>query len=380
MTKKFYLLLIILATSSCINKQGTKCTINGNTDRVGDAILLKIDPINNSIDTTSIKKGQFSFTLQLEEEELYRVKFHDGSSFDVLANIGENINIDFKQQELSISGSTGTEKLMQLDEKLIHLLAFRDSITKELQGLSKEDNYEQKMLENREKFFSMLNKHKLFLKQFIEENKTSKACLIALFQSYGRSSPILTIDEDLVDFEKVLKNLKLNFPNSNHIELLENQIIQFKPLANGQKAPEFTLPDRNNQPISLSDYQGKVLLIDFWASWCRPCRLENPKLIKLYEKYSNLDFDILSISLDGTQRQTDPKKAWEDAIEQDKLTRWNHVSELNGWQTYVRELYNFNSIPYTVLIDQKGQIIGKNLRGPDLEIKIKQLVSNGGEN
>lgn len=374
MTRNIFILCILLTLISCVNNNQNYVTIIGETDRIGDAILLKIDPNNNQVDTTSIKNGKFVFKKSIEEEELFRIKFHDGSSFDLLANNGEKIKIKFHDQALQVTGSPGSDKLLSLDKELLHLLEFRDSITKELQTLSQEGDYEEKMLFYREKFFRKLEKHKLFLKNFIEENKDSKASLIALFQTYGQSSPVLTIDEDIVDFEKVLKNLKLNFPKSNHITLLEDQIKKFKPLSYGQPAPNFTLPDVNKKPISLSEFKGKVLLIDFWASWCRPCRIENPKLVQLHNKYADSNFEILSVSLDGTQRQQNPREEWEKAIRQDNLTAWFHVSELTGWETHVRELYNFNSIPYTVLIDQEGKIVAKNLRGADLELRIKKLL------
>ena len=374
MTKHIFKLFIFCLMASCVNNQQNYFTINGETDRIGDALLITIDPANNQMDTTSIKKGKFSFKKNLKEEELFRVKFHDGSSFDLLANSGEKIKITFYEQELSITGSSGSKKILSLDSALLNLTAFRDSITKNLQSLSKDENYEETMALYREKFFEKLKLHKLFLKQFIEDNKTSKVALMALFQTYGQSSPILTIDEDLRDFEKVLNHLKLNFPESNHIDLLDDQITKLKPLSYGQSAPDFTLPDINNKPISLSDFKGKTLLVDFWASWCRPCRLENPKLVALHQKYSKSNFEILSISLDGTQRQKTPKKEWLQAIETDNLTNWYHVSELTGWNTYVRELYNLNSIPYTVLIDEHGKIVAKNLRGDELEAKIKTLI------
>ena len=107
---------------------------------------------------------------------------------------------------------------------------------------------------------------------------------------------------------------------------------------------------------------------------CGPCRKENPKLVKLHEKYANSNFEILSVSLDGTARQKDPKKAWLNAIENDNLSNFIHVSELTGWETEVRGLYNFNSIPHTILIDAEGNIIAKKLRGLDLEMKIKQHI------
>tara|TARA_B100000902_G_C27303143_1_gene913974 strand:- start:1657 stop:2781 length:1125 start_codon:yes stop_codon:yes gene_type:complete len=371
--KNIFKILIIIMLSACTNNS-KNFIIDAETDRVGDAILSKIASPTNIIDTVNIKNGKFSFKKTIQEEELFRLQFHDGSSFQIATNPGEKIKINFKEQNLTISGSAGTEKLMQLDEKLIELITFRDSITKQLQGLSRNDDYENIMLAKRELFFEKLNEHKAYLKQFIEQNKNSKVSLAALFQTYGKSNSVLTVDEDLEDFEKVLTNLKARFPQSKDIILLENQIIQFKPLANGQPAPIFSLPNLDGKNISISDYKGKILLIDFWASWCKPCRIENPKLVKLYNQYSNLDFEILSVSLDGTPRQKNPEEDWRKAITTDNLTQWEHVSELNGWQTYVREMYNLNSIPYTVLIDKEGKLIAKNLRGTDLEIKIKNLL------
>lgn len=372
--KKILQLLCILLIVSCGNNNKQNFSLEVKTNRVGDAILLKIDPTANIMDTTEIKNGKFRFTKTIQEEELFRIKFFDGTSFDILANVGEDIKINYQEDELTISGSIGSEKILQLDQKLFTLLEFRDSITKELQALGADVNYEEKLLQSRENFFKKLDKHKDYLKEFIYENKKSKVCLIALFQTYGQSSPVLNIDEDLEIFETVLENLKLNFSNSNHIKLLEDQIEIFKPLAYGQPAPNFSLPNQNKKTISLTDFKGQIILIDFWASWCKPCRMENPKLVKLYKKYSENNFEIISVSLDGTERQQNPRKAWVEAIESDNLSEWIHLSDLTGWDTYVRELYNFNSIPYTVLVDAAGKIAGKNLRGLDLEIKIKELI------
>ena len=375
--KNILKLFVITFIFSCTNKTPNTFKIHGETDRVGDAILLKIDPLGNYMDTANIKNGKFIFKKEIEEEELFKLKFFDGSSFDILMKPGEDVEINYKNDELSISGSSGSEKLMELEYNLENLLEFRDSITKSLQQLGKSPDFEEEMIHSREKFFQKLNLHKEYLKNFIENNKDSKISLIALFQTYGKSSPVLTVDEELETFESVLKNLKLHFPKSNHILLLEEQIEKLKPLAYGQPAPNFTLPDINNNSISLSDFRNKIVLIDFWASWCKPCRIENPKLVKLYNQYSNQNFEIISISLDGTSRQKDPKNAWIKAIQDDNLSKWIHLSELNGWKTYVRELYNFNSIPYTILVDGSGKIVGKNLKGLELERKIKQLIEDG---
>ena len=132
-------LLILLF--ACNSYQKNIFVIHGETDRVGDAILLKIDPNNNQIDTTSIKKGKFKFEKNITEEELFRIKFHDGSSFDLLVKSGEKIIINFQKNNLSIKGSSGSQEIMKLDNKRFELMALQDSITKELQRSSKEQNY-----------------------------------------------------------------------------------------------------------------------------------------------------------------------------------------------------------------------------------------------
>ena len=369
-----FLTFVLFTLISCNTNQNS-FIVNVQTDRVGDAILQKIDLSENLIDTASIKNGKFSFKQNIKEEELYRLKFFDGTSFDILANIGENISIKYIGDNLTVEGSVGTKKIIDIDDKLYSLLLYRDSLTKELQSISDDENYESKSIEARQEFFIALSKHQEYLKSFISKNSDSKVCLIALFQNYGQSSPVLTVDEHLETFELVLKNLKANYPQSSHVNLLEEEIEKFKPLAYGQPAPNFTLPNINGDLVSLTDFKDKVILIDFWASWCKPCRMENPKLVKLHKKFSKNNFEIISVSLDGTQRQTDSRSAWEKAIKDDKLSDWVHLSELKGWETYVRELYNFSSIPYTVLIDKDGKITAKNLRGLDLELKVNELIN-----
>jgi thiol-disulfide isomerase/thioredoxin len=374
----FKILILLLIVSCSNNKKGF--TITGETDRVGDAILLIITPEGDQIhDTTSIQNGEFQFKKTIEKEEWFRLKFHDGSSIDLLAKGGEKIQIDFQQQNLSIDGSDGSIKIMQLNEDHLNLILFQDSIVKYLQQERQNPDFETISAKSIEKFFEKLKLHKEILEKFIEENKDSKVSLIPLFQKLpNTSTPILNLDEDLKCYQKVLENLKLNFPNSSHIGPLEEQITiaMNDPLRHGNQAPDFTLPDLNGKLLSLSDLKGKVVLIDFWASWCGPCRRDNPKLVKLHEKYSGANFEILSVSLDGRTNQKDSRKAWTDAIKKDNLSNFIHVSELTGWNTKARDLYNFNSIPHTVLIDQEGKIIGKKLRGHDLEIKIKNALNN----
>lgn len=128
----------------------------------------------------------------------------------------------------------------------------------------------------------------------------------------------------------------------------------------GQVAPDFKLPTPEGKDLALSSLRGKVILVDFWAAWCRPCRMENPNVVNVYNKYKNNGFDVLGVSLDRT------KDAWVQAIKDDGLA-WNHVSDLKFWQSAPAQTYGVSAIPFSVLLDKQGKIIGMNLRGPALE-------------
>lgn len=149
----------------------------------------------------------------------------------------------------------------------------------------------------------------------------------------------------------------------------------------GDKAPDISLRDPYGKTINLSDLKGKVVLIDFWASWCGPCRRENPNLVKAYSKYKSKGFEIYSVSLDGlkkrdgSNKQKDPSGEWIQAIKADKLTWKSHVSELKGWQSSVVRQYRFNGIPFSVLIDENGIILDKNLRGVALEKTLEKHLN-----
>ena len=134
-------------------------------------------------------------------------------------------------------------------------------------------------------------------------------------------------------------------------------------------APEIAMKDPNGKELRLSALKGKVVLVDFWASWCGPCRKENPNVVRLYKKFKSKGFEVFSVSLDQ-----DPK-AWKDAIAKDGLIWPNHVSDLMGWQTPLTQQYGFQSIPYTVLLNRDGNIIGVGLRGEQLERKLEEVLS-----
>jgi len=198
-------------------------------------------------------------------------------------------------------------------------------------------------------------------------------------------------------YQKVLDGLIAAFPNDTYTKQFNSKVmsmvakINAMPVAVGAEAPEINLPNPDGKKIALSSLRGKVVLLDFWASWCRPCRMTNPHVVELYKKYSKKGFDIFNVSLDGIDdkrvamyqnnaetiaKATElEREKWKKAIQVDKLTWKNHVSELRSWSSPVAALYGVNSIPKTFLLDKKGIIRYENLRGQALEDALKTLLA-----
>lgn len=175
--------------------------------------------------------------------------------------------------------------------------------------------------------------------------------------------------EDILLLEKRFNLLDAAVKNSQVGQQLKNYIAENKVGAVGTEALDFTQSDTTGHPVSLSSFRGKYVLLDFWASWCGPCRQENPNVVANYKKFSQKNFTVLSVSLDRPGQ----KDKWIEAINADNLT-WTHVSDLQFWNNSAAQLYHVQAIPLNFLIDPNGKIIGKNLRGPELEAKLCEVL------
>ena len=194
------------------------------------------------------------------------------------------------------------------------------------------------------------------LSNFISKHPDSYVSLLALNELARSNSGV-----EISTLTSLYKNLSESLKKTDFGEFLGNRILTTSRTAIGAVAPDFTQNDPMGKPVKLSNFKGKYVLIDFWASWCGPCRQENPNVVKAYVQFKSKNFEILSVSLDNPNA----KNAWLKAIEDDKLT-WTHVSDLQGWNNQVASLYGVESIPQNFLIDPKGVIIAKNLRGEEL--------------
>ena len=204
----------------------------------------------------------------------------------------------------------------------------------------------------------------------IGANPNSPALILALANMNAQQDP--------KTYENVLNQLYSVFSESPTVQAfysnfndLKKQVEDAQLLSPGKMAPDFSeLKTDRKKSLKLSDLRGQIVLIDFWASWCGPCRKENPNVVQTYEKYKKDGFTIVSVSLD-----TDAQK-WKNAIEQDQLSWPNHVSDLGGWNSKVAQLYKVSSVPFTVLIDREGHVIKTKLRGPALEEELKRIFGH----
>lgn len=165
------------------------------------------------------------------------------------------------------------------------------------------------------------------------------------------------------------QGLVKKFPGNENVGMFHQMVSQMVTTKSGETAPEINLPDPYGKNIALSSLRGKVVLVDFWASWCGPCRKEMPNVKAAYEKYKSKGFEIYGVSLDRELSD------WTDAIKKDGIT-WPQVSDLKYWDCVAAKQYNVQGIPFTVLLDKEGKIIAKNLRGPELEAKLKEVLGN----
>jgi peroxiredoxin len=198
--------------------------------------------------------------------------------------------------------------------------------------------------------------------EFAKANPNSYFALEALVDASGYNMDVPVI-------EPLFNALSPELRKLDNAKALEQRIASTRLLGTGKPAPAFTQNDVNGKPLQLASLQGKIVLLDFWASWCSPCRAENPNMLKQYKIYKDKGFEILSVSLDSD------KKAWMQAIEKDGLP-WLHVSDLKGWNNEVGRLYGVRGVPACFLIDEKGNIIATDVRGEKLNSKLAEIFAN----
>lgn len=371
----FVLLFASILFASCggKGKNNSSAYITGTITNGGEQTLFFEELTPEKIiviDSVKIAKdGSFTIKKKAGKIDYYRLRIGPEQQMqgyaaptNVIIFISDStekltVEADAKAMNSSykITGSKETDLLTQINNEILKGEKTIDSLNNIY--TTTPDKFNQA---EGEKIFNDVNIRRAeFMKKFINEHPNNFVSLQAL--------PFLNPDADLEIFKKMSENLNKTFPTNGWVINLSKRVEQLNFLAAGTFAPDFTIQTPENKNISLKDFRGKYVMVDFWASWCKPCRAENPEVIKIYNKFKDKGFTIFGVSLDQN------KDAWVEAIKKDGLV-WSHGSDLKYWDAAPAKLYNVSSIPYNVLVDKEGKIVAKNLHGPDLESKLAEVL------
>jgi peroxiredoxin len=356
--KNFFLALLFFP--SFVFAQTKGFTVTGNVAGVADG-TVKITSTQDAaqvIATGDIKDGIFTLKGSIPEPGLFWIVLSDEQpQYIYLENNPIKISGSKKDiKNLKIEGSASQNDFDQFQTTFNPLIGELNALAAQLQQAGNEGKRDKLMV----KYDSVVSLINTEVGKFVMAKKSSYVSPFVLFVT-------AQLNQNPAQLEYYYKALAGPVQKSNIGKSLSEYITYSKVGSVGSAALDFTQNDTAGQPVSLSSFKGKYVLIDFWASWCRPCRAENPNVVKVYNKFKNKNFTVLGVSLDQE------KLAWVKAIEKDKLI-WTQVSDLQQWNNEVARMYRVQSIPQNFLVGPDGNIVAKDLRGEDLEKKLCELL------
>lgn len=312
-------------------------------------------------------QGRFEMTYEIPFQDYYYLKFENNQLLNVILSAGDSIKIYGDSKDiLNLSNFVGSEPSEAMNQFLSAYTVFKqteDSLRKE----TKKDP-------------TKVGEINAYFASYAKDFYSKRDKFIRLYSKTGATIVALNAIDQNKEwqlYQSVADNLNAHFGGSPTVQNLLSYVNNIRKekeatafLNPGGQSKEIALPDTAGNVLKLSDLKGKVVLIDFWASWCRPCRAENPNVVKLYNHYNKHGFEVFSVSLDSN------KEMWKKAIQQDGLVWPNHVSDLKKWQNAAARDYGVKSIPFTVLIDKDGKVIATNLRGTALENQLKTIFGH----
>ncbi|RKS50627.1 peroxiredoxin [Gillisia mitskevichiae] len=368
--KQVLIAIAVLTVLGCA-KEKEGFSISGDLKNIEDGkmvFLSELDANNQPkiIDSVAVKDEQFMLELPDVTNSNLNFLNVEGLRGNVLF-ISENAPIEFKifKDSLPSSNVKGGKENELLYDYLGHIKELNTKVMKirtdlRTQTTTSGDPAAIAKLQKEEE--GLRNSDLIYKKKVAKENPEKYVSLLVLTDMINVGAPANEVRE-------LYDGLSENLKQTSIAKMLKENLDKRSVTEIGSKAPEFTAPNPEGKEIALKDVLGKVTLVDFWAAWCKPCRLENPNIVNVYNKYHDKGFNVIGVSLDREGQ----KDKWTQAIEDDNLT-WNHVSNLQFWNDPVAKMYNIRAIPAAFLLDENGIIVATNLRGEALETKVKELL------
>ncbi|SHG35776.1 TlpA disulfide reductase family protein [Pedobacter caeni] len=367
MKRVAYLLLVCVAFAACKDK--SKFMISGefkNATPKSKVYLfgLQKDNVLPLDSTVFSEKGEFKFSHSTPGVDFFRISAGN-SEYMIIAKNGDDIKIsaDLSDKNLAykLSGAAEADKLEELNvtkhQYMTKIAAIQAQFDETV--AAQPHNRDMIMEQMRPKYTEEIEGLNKAVLKFAQDNSSS----LAGFYAINLLNPS-EYEKEMVDYSDKIKS---SFNDNAAVTEFLVKMAKLKALQIGQQAPDFTINGLDGKPVKLTDFKGKYVLLDFWASWCMPCRQENPNLVKAYNTYKDKNFTVLGISLDK-----DPG-AWKNAIAADHLA-WSHVGELKDFEGPTVRLYQIEAIPSSFLLDPNGKILAKNLRGEELDAFLNKTL------
>jgi peroxiredoxin len=334
------------------------------------------------VDTVNLKDASGKFTLKgiVPEQALYRIRFgeDENGKFILLGLDAGTMKIDGDYNDLEKVKVENSEATTEIHQLLSTANAKNIELTTEMRALDSLHKIKTPDSILQPRVLALQNKEKDLEESILQTVNTTKSPAVAVFGMSMVSTQRLLADTVIIG------NVRKHFPTNTLVASMASKLEEVKTGATaqqsmdqeeanmtalkvGMEAPNFSLPDVNGKTVALSSFRGKFVLVDFWASWCPPCRQENPNVVRAYNTYKDKNFTVVGVSLDKK------KDAWQEAIKADGLN-WTQVSDLQFWESAVVPLYGINSIPTNMLLDPQGKILAIGLRGEALEMKLKEVI------